>query len=138
MPRNNEDFFHGTHAELKAGDIVQPAAKSGVHNWVKDDPKAYATDDVGAAVYFANEAANNASEREQRRINGRVYRVSPVNSEDTATRRMRDVKNYSMSGEAPTEISSPSGFRVTGEVPQHELPDLGDLMYNNVMRRVNR
>lgn len=131
-------LYHGTHQVFSVGDVVKPGNEVGVYNWQPNDTQAYATDDLGAAMYFANESANNASEKAQRRINGRVYHVSPINENDTSTKPMRDVKMYSASGETPNEISSPTGFKVTGEVPQEELPSLGNLMQQNIMRKLNK
>lgn len=133
--RTGEVIYHGTSSVLSPGDVVVPGAKSGKTNWVKDDSVAYATNDLGAATYFANESANNESEALQKRVEPKIYRVSPVDASDTSSRTMRDMRSYAAGDETPVEVSSKSGFKVEEEVPTESHPDLTELMMKNMLGR---
>jgi hypothetical protein len=136
--RTGQVLYHGTTAELSPGDVIKPAVEVGTHNWKKDDKVSYATNDLGAATFFANEAANNASEAAQKFIPKKIYKVSPVSDKDLATRPMRDMKAYAVGEDTPLELSSPKGFHVISEVPEEQHPDLTELQFKNIQRRFSR
>jgi len=105
----NEQLFHGTAQKFKVGDIILPASQAGVRqNWgakSKNDPnKAYATDQLDSAKYYARVANIGDTGKP------RVYQVEPVNPESagwTETKFRDGVLRQHVSTE---------GYRVLGRV----------------------
>jgi len=106
------EFWHGTHVSFKPGDIITPRdSRDGASNFEVSDPndktgwnagnRAYATDSVEIAEWYAQRAAKKHGE-------GRVYKVEPVDPSDL------EEDKYGGGFDKPA-YQSPSGFRVVSE-----------------------
>jgi hypothetical protein len=107
-----EHFWHGTHVSLNPGDIVTPRETLGVDSNFETVPEtdktgwnpgnvAYATGSIETAEWYAKRAAEKKGE-------GRVYKVEPVNPDDLKP----DI--YGGGDDRPA-FQSESGFRVLSE-----------------------
>ena len=104
----SEQLFHGSAAELKPGDIVEPR-NGEPHAWASHDPHVssiYAWDATHSTKHIP---IGNAKERKnwQRPMFGSVYTVEPLDKEEMlASSKEEEVFNI-------TKVSK-KGFKVTG------------------------
>lgn len=108
-------FFHGTTEELKEGDTVLPAAKSGrkvVHMSMTDPEYAYATDKPETAWHYAELAWNHSDTGHPR-----VYAVSPL-GEHEEDPQVDERGNWRSNFEG--DRRSRHGWKIEGELPMPE------------------
>ena len=135
-------LYHGTKAKLKKGDVVLPTARTGIKPnwpWLPTESKAFATEHLGAAKYFAS-ASNSPSASKMREEEltipegktlreflqsrpapnpdvERVYEVEPLGK--TTLRNLS--KSRAKNAEAIVEHSSEAGFKVKRQVWKRKL-----------------
>lgn len=118
----NKVLFHGTRRLFNEGDIILPASKSGAtENWggLSQNKYAYATPNLDAARFFAEQAKGGDSEEH---TIPRVYRVEPVNPAATFKGTnyydpFDSVDPYDEGANTPyNETVSEHGFRVLRQV----------------------
>jgi hypothetical protein len=98
-------FYHGTRAELKPGDLIEPSTSE------QDGmtPYVYLTPSLDAAIWEAELAIAEGP--------GRVYTVEAIGAiEDTST-----LKDYKSPGHPSMSWRSSEPLRVTGEVTEWPL-----------------
>lgn len=125
----SQQLFHGTDANLSAGDVIRPRGSRVAH----------ATPDVGAAHTYAEMRTEprNAT-HSQLSMYGTVYKVEPV---DTAEFEKTDAQERARRIEAndPNESGasnykfSKKGFKVTGI--EKLVPNESDVAIHNIRER---
>ena len=130
-------LYHGTKAELKEGDVILPGSKVGRESnwpWLGTRDKAFATEHLEAAKYFASASQDpntrkifkQISERYEndlptdditrpREVN-RVYEVEPLGPTKIANLSKSRAKH----AEAIVEHTNTEGFRVKKQVWKQE------------------
>jgi rifampin ADP-ribosylating transferase len=102
-------FYHGTRAELKPGELIQPSHPSDIGEQDKMTPYVYLTPKLDAAIWEAELAVGDG--------HGRVYIVEPLGPiEDTS-----NLTGHQSPGHPWMSCRSCEPLRVTGEVTEWPL-----------------
>jgi hypothetical protein len=96
-------LFHGTHAKLNPGDIINPTERPGYGG-----AYAFATDNHGAAKAFATDKEGNK---------GNIYHVEPLDPEEIS--QPMPIKGFKYGN----EVVSTKGFKVIKRVPHRMSSD---------------
>ena len=102
-------FYHGTRAELKPGDLIEPSNPPDVSERDRMTAYVYLTPNLDAAIWEAELAAGEGP--------GRVYMVEPVGQVEDAS----DLTGQKSPGHPSMSWRSREPLRVTGEVTQWPL-----------------
>ena len=98
-------FYHGTRADLRAGDLIEPTNPQDASERAGMTPYAYLTLNLDAAIWEAEIAVGEGP--------GRVYIVEPTGEIEDADRKSPGHPSMSLCSRAP--------LRVTGEVTKWPL-----------------
>lgn len=102
-------FYHGTRAELKPGDLIEPGNPPDVGERDRMTTHVYLTPDLDAAIWEAEIAAGEGP--------GRVYIVEPIGQVEDAS----DLTDQTSPGHPSMSCRSREPLRVTGEVTEWPL-----------------
>jgi Rifampin ADP-ribosyl transferase len=106
--RTNQ-FYHGTRAELKLGDLIEPGNPPNVAKCDGTITCVYLTASLDAAIWEAQITAGEGP--------GRVYRVEPIGQIDDAS----NLTNQKSPGHPWMSCCSREPLRLTGEVTEWTL-----------------
>ncbi|MFQ4139226.1 NAD(+)--rifampin ADP-ribosyltransferase [Nodosilinea sp. PGN35] len=102
-------FYHGTRAELKPGDLIQPSHLPDLGERDRMTPYVYLTPNLDAAIWEAELAIGDGP--------GRVYRVEPTGPVEDAS----NLTDRQSPGHPSMSWRSREPLRVTGEVAEWTL-----------------
>jgi hypothetical protein len=97
-------FYHGTRAELKPGDLIQPGHTPNFGNRDRTTPHVYLARTLDAATWGAELCAGEGS--------GRIYLVEPTGPVEDDP----NVTNKKFRGNPTKSFRSRAPLRVTGEI----------------------
>jgi rifampin ADP-ribosylating transferase len=123
MKHRHERYYHGTRADLKTGDLIEPGYNSN-YGSRKRGNYVYLTATLDAAVWGAELAVGEGS--------GRIYVVEPTGPiEDDP-----NLTNKKFPGNPTKSYRSRSPLRVTGELTHWEghAPEVLQAMQDNLER----
>lgn len=102
-------FYHGTRAELKPGDLIEPGNPPDVGEWDRMTPYVYLSPNLDAAIWEAELAIGEGP--------GRVYIVEQIGQIEDAS----DQTDHKSPGHPSMLYFSREPLRVTGEVTEWPL-----------------
>jgi hypothetical protein len=102
-------FYHGTRAELKPGDLIEPSSPPDVGERDRMTTYVYLTPNLDAAIWGAEIAVGDGP--------GRVYIVKPIGQIEDAS----DLTDQKTPGHPSMSCCSREPLRVTGEVMEWPL-----------------
>lgn len=102
----NQRFYHGTRADLKPGDLIEPGNSADVSEWDRMTPYVYLTPNPDAAIWTAELADGEGS--------GRVYIVEPIGRIEDAP----GLTDQKSPGHLSMPCCSREPLRVIGEVTE--------------------
>jgi len=102
-------FYHGTRADLKPGDLIQPNHPPAGGEQDRGTPYVYLSPNLDAAIWAAELALDEGP--------GRVYIVEPIGPIEDAA----DLADYTALGYPSMSYRSREPLRVTGEVTKWPL-----------------
>jgi rifampin ADP-ribosylating transferase len=107
--QRSQGFFHGTRADLKPGDLIEPRNPLDVGEQDKMTTYVYLTRNLDAAIWEAELAVGEGP--------GRVYKVEPIGQIEDAS----DLADRKSSGHPSMSYCSREPLQVTGEVTEWPL-----------------